>query len=171
MKEYTVKQIAEMLNTNPETVRRWIRSGKLSAKQDSKKSGNVISSDSLQSFLQSAPKYAGMVAAGSVAAFGAATTFPLAVGIGLITGNILSVFSQNRKHVTPATVKRHIEKQIKKSEETISQKEHIILQIQQELNEEHAKVDIMKQFLNSGEYEKIADEINNQKLKLSKEEH
>ncbi len=86
-----------MLNTNPETVRRWIRAGKLAATQDSKKSGNIISSDSLQSFLQSAPKYAGMVAASSVAAFGGATTFPLAVGIGLITGNILSVFSQNKK--------------------------------------------------------------------------
>lgn len=25
MKTYTVKEISEMLNTNPETVRRWIR--------------------------------------------------------------------------------------------------------------------------------------------------
>ena len=29
MKSYNVKEIAEMLNTNPETVRRWIRDKKL----------------------------------------------------------------------------------------------------------------------------------------------
>ena len=29
MESYSVKQIAEMLNTQPETVRRWIRNGKL----------------------------------------------------------------------------------------------------------------------------------------------
>lgn len=37
MSEYNVKQISEMLDTNPETVRRWIRSGKLEAEQTSKK--------------------------------------------------------------------------------------------------------------------------------------
>ena len=31
MKTYSVKDIADMLNTNPETVRRWIRAGKLKA--------------------------------------------------------------------------------------------------------------------------------------------
>ena len=31
MKSYNVKEIAEMLNTNPETVRRWIRDKKLDA--------------------------------------------------------------------------------------------------------------------------------------------
>ena len=31
MDTYSVKEIAEMLNKNPETVRRWIRSGKLEA--------------------------------------------------------------------------------------------------------------------------------------------
>lgn len=29
MTKYTVRQIADMLHTNPETVRRWIRAGKL----------------------------------------------------------------------------------------------------------------------------------------------
>ena len=35
MDTYSVKEIADMLNTNPETVRRWIRSGKLEAIQES----------------------------------------------------------------------------------------------------------------------------------------
>ena len=33
MNTYTVKEIADMLKTNPETVRRWIRLGKLEADQ------------------------------------------------------------------------------------------------------------------------------------------
>lgn len=37
MKTYSVKEIAEMLNTNPETVRRWIRDKKLDATIESKK--------------------------------------------------------------------------------------------------------------------------------------
>ena len=158
MEEYTVKQISDMLNTNPETVRRWIRSGKLFATQTSKKGGNVISSDSLQSFLQSTPKYAGMLAT-----LGGSTTLPLIMGIGLIAGNLLSAFSQITKQVTPNMVKRHIETQIKKSEDAIAQKEKLIIQIQQELNEERAKVDIMKRLLYSKEYEKIAAEINERK--------
>ena len=170
LKEYTVKQISDMLNTNPETVRRWIRSGKLAATQNSKKSGNIISSDSLRSFLQSAPKYAGMVAAGSAAALGVGATFPLAMSLGLITGNILSMLSHSAKQITPNAVKQHIENQIKKSEEVITQKEKLIIQLQQELNEERAKVDIMQQLLRSKEYEKIAAEINERKFNTPKEE-
>ena len=41
MKTYSVKDIADMLNTNPETVRRWIRAGKLKAHQTSRKDGNI----------------------------------------------------------------------------------------------------------------------------------
>lgn len=37
MKTYSVKEIAEMLNANPETVRRWIRDKKLNATIESKK--------------------------------------------------------------------------------------------------------------------------------------
>ena len=39
VKSYNVKEIAEMLNTNPETVRRWIRDKKLDATIVSKKGG------------------------------------------------------------------------------------------------------------------------------------
>lgn len=50
MKTYSVKEISELLNTNPETVRRWIRSGKLEAIQDSRKEGNVVTQAMLDSF-------------------------------------------------------------------------------------------------------------------------
>lgn len=54
---YTVKQISNLLDVDPETVRRWIRRGDLKATQRSKKDGNVISEDQLNEFLISRPKY------------------------------------------------------------------------------------------------------------------
>lgn len=44
-KTYSIKQITDLLGTNPETVRRWIRSGKLNTVQESRKDGNAISED------------------------------------------------------------------------------------------------------------------------------
>lgn len=62
MKKYNVQQISELLNVTPETVRRWIREGKINAKQTSKKEGNVIEESDLQKFVEKVPKYAGVVA-------------------------------------------------------------------------------------------------------------
>ena len=60
MKTYSVKEIAKMLETNPETVRRWIRDGKLRADISSKKEGHVIYESELKEFFKTAPKYAGL---------------------------------------------------------------------------------------------------------------
>lgn len=57
MGKFTVKQVADMLETNPETVRRWIRSGELKAEKGSNKTGNVITTDSLVDFGNAKPKY------------------------------------------------------------------------------------------------------------------
>lgn len=57
MKTYTVKEIADLVDTNPETVRRWIRSGKLCADQLSRKEGNVVHEEDLYKFLRSTSKY------------------------------------------------------------------------------------------------------------------
>lgn len=66
MKKYTVLQVADLLETNPETVRRWIRSDKLPAEQSSRKGGNVITEQSLAVFLDGSPKYASKAAAKGV---------------------------------------------------------------------------------------------------------
>ena len=52
-----VYDIANALDVNPETVRRWIRSGKLKAEQNSKKEGNVITMEAFKDFIN-IPKYA-----------------------------------------------------------------------------------------------------------------
>ena len=54
---YNVNQISEMLDTSPETVRRWIRDGRLNAKQESRKTGNIISDIDLEQFLKTSPRY------------------------------------------------------------------------------------------------------------------
>ena len=52
LKTYTVNEIAERLQTNPETVRRWIRLGKLKSEQTSRKNGNVVSEQAMLEFLK-----------------------------------------------------------------------------------------------------------------------
>ena len=72
METYNVKDIADLLKTNPETVRRWIRSGKLKATRGaSKKEGSSISSDDLLKFLENNAKYAGIVAGAASSPIGA----------------------------------------------------------------------------------------------------
>ncbi len=51
----SVKTVAELLQTNEETVRRWIRDGKLQAEISSKKKGYTISAKQLAKFLTSTP--------------------------------------------------------------------------------------------------------------------
>ena len=84
MKIYTVKQIAEMLQTNEETVRRWIRSGKLGATLASKKEGHIITAESLNRFINTTPKYASAIA-------GALVASPLALSavIGSVLGGLV----------------------------------------------------------------------------------
>lgn len=53
-----VYDVANALEVNPETVRRWIRSGKLKAEQNSKKEGNIITMEAFKEFINDIPKYA-----------------------------------------------------------------------------------------------------------------
>ena len=58
MRNYSVAEIAEKLDVNPETVRRWIRSGELKTTFSSRKKGHIISEKDLQDFANDNPKYA-----------------------------------------------------------------------------------------------------------------
>ncbi len=53
-KNLSVRTVAQLLQTNEETVRRWIREGKLQAEISSKKKGYTISADQLAEFLKTA---------------------------------------------------------------------------------------------------------------------
>lgn len=57
MKYYSVKEIANLISVNEETVRRWIREGKLKSTIISKKTGNSIKESDLYEFLNTIPRY------------------------------------------------------------------------------------------------------------------
>ena len=88
MDTYSVKEIADMLNTNPETVRRWIRSGKLEAIQESRKGGNVVTKSMLDAFLKTSPKYAG-IATGLLASPVGLTTATTAILGGILAQQLI----------------------------------------------------------------------------------
>lgn len=122
MANYSVKQIAEMLDTNPETVRRWIRAGRLESSRASKKEGNVVSEDALKTFLERTPKYAaaaaGMAAAGillpspSVSVIGAS----LAVSVGMSVASALARLERRKAETASDAKENLIQLQIEKKQ-------------------------------------------------------
>ena len=52
MEYYSVKDIAELLSVNVETVRRWIREDKLKAERGSGRQGSKVTSEALKEFLE-----------------------------------------------------------------------------------------------------------------------
>lgn len=163
MKTYNVKEISDILNTNPETVRRWIRSGKLEAIQDSRKEGNIVTEQMLNAFLKASPKYAGMLA-------GSAAMLSIA-GIGVVTASLLGglIAQQYEKNeniknakVSTTEIKKLFEAEIKKSKQTIRRKEEAIRQLQNEIEEEKARIDEAQRLISDMD-------IQTQKEKSSKE--
>ena len=137
MKTYSVKQIADMLNTNPETVRRWIRDNKLKAVQISRKNGNIVTEKELNNFIKATPKYFSKLSTG----VGLAAISPV-IGIGALAGGIvasalLGYFDEKNStdvRVRPEDFKAYLKKNIKKLNSTISQKQELIQQTQNEIN-------------------------------------
>lgn len=140
MKAYSVKQLAEMLSTNPETVRRWIRDGKLQAIQISRKDGNQVSEDALKKFLETSPKYLSKI--------GAATVVSPALGIatlagGLVATALISYYSTQKQtaiRIKADDFKVFLAANQEKVKETISRKEALIRQTENEI------VELQRQF-------------------------
>lgn len=142
MKTFSVKEIAEMLNTNPETVRRWIRSGKLEAIQDSRKEGNVITEQMLNVFLKSSPKYAGALTAStglsSIAEVGVLTISILG---GLVAQQYVKNENAKKARVSIAEIKKLLNVDIKSRTQTIRRKEETIRQLKNEIENEKAAIE------------------------------
>lgn len=145
------------MKTNPETIRRWIRTGKLNAVQYSRKSGNIISEDELQRFIRNTPKYASL-ATGALAA----TSF----GLSLVAGGLVSTFFL-KKHtkVLPSDINRVITKNITDGKASIKRKKEMINQLQGEIAEEQQRIERYEYALNNFDLQEIADEINKEHFK------
>lgn len=145
MKTYTVKEVAEILNTNPETVRRWIRNGKLHAEKTSNKSGNLILESSLDTFVSGVPKYQKMLSSHiskTTAIVGAAA---------LLAGSIVNGINTEKKNAKEATVTNDalltiINSEIEKKQLNIKTKKESINRLQQEIEIEKKEIISLQDF-------------------------
>ena len=158
LKEYNVKQISELLNTNPETVRRWIRSGKLAASQSSKKGGNIISEEALLQFLRATPKYTGLAAILAASAVPSLNT-PAVMGA-FLGGMITGLYKTCHRQITPDQIKQYLQKQITKSKKTIREKQKQIRKLQEEVQKEQEHLDKYSYALENFDLEEMAEELN-----------
>ena len=140
MQTYNGKEIAKMLNTSPETVRRWIRCGKLDAIQQSRKGGNVVTEAMLDAFLKSSPKYSG-IAAGFLS-----TPIGLTAATATLVGAILAkqVIKNNQvkyAQVEAEEIRKLLLSNIHTSQVTIKRKKESIRQLQEEITVEQQHID------------------------------
>lgn len=148
MKTYSVKEVASMLNTNPETVRRWIRDKKLDAIIESKKGGHIIYESALQEFLKVTPKYAA-VAKSSLA--GAAVLSSVMIG-GLIAQKMIDLDQIKNARVSNSDMISFLQGEIQKCLEAIQTKESTIKQLQKQIDSDKRQIE---------EYQKIIDSLKN----------
>lgn len=121
MEYYSVKEIAELLSVNEETVRRWIRHEKLVAERGSGRQGSKVTSESLNEFLKMnkglvttlAASTLGLSASGAVgAAIGGVIGLPLPIAAGVLGMSWLSILKgkdKDKKTIKLELMKKEIE--------------------------------------------------------------
>ena len=156
---YTVKQVAQLLKTNEETVRRWIRSGKLTASLTSKKGGHVISGEALDVFVKEMPKYAPILAMSL-----AATSFTMSAVIGSVIGGLIAVADLSKK-VTAKDVESFLKKKIAAQQKSLERKEAQLKKLQEEIEQDRKGIAKYQFALENLDLEEIADSMNAAKHK------
>ena len=139
MKSYSVFDIASMMGKNPETVRRWIRSGKLKAVQSSRKDGNVVLEDDLYRFLRSSAKYSGL-ATGMVAANSMLALTAVVAGlVGSVVAN--KATGQKEMEILSEDVRKTLNEKISESEAIIGKKRDAIADLQAEIEAQQKQIE------------------------------
>ena len=149
MKTYSVKEIADLLNTNPETVRRWIRDKKLEATIESKKGGHIVYESALHTFLKSSPKYA------SIASTALISTAMIG---GLIAQKIIDIEQLKKARISDADIIKFLRSEIDNRKASIKNKEESISQLNMQIKSEQMQIDAFQQMidtLNEGKGENI----------------
>ena len=139
MKTYRVKEIAEMLNTNPETVRRWIRDKKLDAKIESKKGGHIVYETALHEFLKSSPKYAAAAKASLAGVIGAAVLPTVMVG-GLVAQKLIDTEQFKKARISNKDVINFLCGEIQRYTEAIKAKKDTIHQLQKQIEADQLQI-------------------------------
>ena len=143
MDTYTVKEVAKMMNTSEETVRRWIRSGKLKANMDSRKKGSVITDAMLREFTRNTPKYA-VALANPIGGIVAASTLLLGT---FVAKNIEKGEAIKNSTVDSEEIKKILKENLVTVNANIQNKKKAIAQLEQEIVDEETKVKSLKYLL------------------------
>ena len=148
MAAYTVKQIAEMLDTKQETVRRWIRDNKLHAVQASRKDGNVVTDEEFRRFLKKTPKYAQRLAVMVAAVSPGASLVAL---LGALATEAAVDYTAKMKsaetRILPEDAKEFILRRVTEMEAQVSHKTETIKQTESEIRELRKKIEAYKLLL------------------------
>ena len=144
MDTYTVKEVAKMMNTSEETVRRWIRSGKLKASMDSRKEGSVITEAMLKEFVKTTPKYATAFAA-PVGGLVAASALLLGT---IITKNVDKGEAIKHSKINSNEVEQLLIEQKTASRGLIKSKKQMLKQLEKEIKIEEEKIHNIDYLLN-----------------------
>lgn len=155
MKDYNVQQVSDLLKANPETVRRWIRSGKLKAVQDSRKGGNIISEEALKKFMRETPKYAGLVAT-----VFAPVAVALPIAVGSLMGSIMSAIYGQKQKVSSDDIAKYLRTEIDRYEKSVVQKKKTIEQLQAEVISDEKQIESYKYALQNIDLKVVAKEVN-----------
>lgn len=143
MKSYTVKEVAEMLQVNPETVRRWIRDKKLGAEKTSNKGGNKILETELRAFLKATPAYA--TSTGALLVLGVAA--PAVMLATFATGKVIEANELKKAKVDSKAVIGFIQSEISSHEALIKRKKESIRQIEKEIMAEQNRIKELRAFI------------------------
>lgn len=154
MKTYSVKEIAEMLNTNPETVRRWIRDKKLEATIESKKGGHIVYEAALHEFLKSSPKYAAAAKASLAGVAVGATVLPTFMVGGLIAQKLIDADQLKKARISNEDVINFLRGEIMKFTEAIKAKEDTINQLQKQIETDQLQITEFQKLIDSLSVEK-----------------
>lgn len=150
MKTYTVKEISEMLNTNPETVRRWIRDKKLDATIKSKKGGHIVYEAALREFLKSSPKYAAMAKTSLIEA----AVLPTVMVGGLIAQKLIDSEQLRKARISTQDVILFLQSEIQKCQDAVKSKESTIHQLRKQIQADKAQIT---------EFQKLIESLSNEK--------
>lgn len=149
MKSYSVKEIAELLHTNPETVRRWIRKGKLDATRgSSRKEGSSVSFAALQKFLEDSPKYAAAATASVASPAILASAGALAIIGQVVAAKMASENSIESASVDTVQICAYIDQEAQALKKSIARKREAVEQLSQEIERDTQSLEELKKLLN-----------------------
>lgn len=148
MKFFTVQEVAEKLGTNPETVRRWVRTGKLHAMQSSRREGNMITEEMLRQFLNDNPKYA----ATWIRTMGE-TAIPGLRGVASMSKSrqeLMDVITAyTGKKLTNAELQNRAQFYFEEQSQAILRKEELVRRLQSQIKQERAELEETRSYLDS----------------------